>query len=176
MSHLVVLCACRAHQGCPHFVRCCAALTRAMRSPMSWASIGASAESAVLYLPLSITRSRSDASAAHDAATVSAGSRGPAARAAICGPAARGSVKCSRRMPRASRVTSRATSALSSALTVVTSAAVSVACRSRRISSASLSSRRRCSRSAARSAILWAEPYRDHGRASYVSQATAACT
>lgn len=35
MSHLVVLCACRAHQGFPPSRRRCAALTRAMRSRCS---------------------------------------------------------------------------------------------------------------------------------------------
>jgi len=41
MSHLVVLCSCRAHQGCPPFRRRCAALTRASRFRQT-ALIGAS--------------------------------------------------------------------------------------------------------------------------------------
>lgn len=118
--------------------------------PLSWATIGASEESAVCYSSASSARSKSDVSATHDAATTSAGSRTPAARTAICGPSARASVKCSRRMPRASRVTSRATSACRSPLSIAASAAVSVACSNRRMSRASLSSKRRCSGSAMR--------------------------
>jgi hypothetical protein len=75
-------------------------------------------------------------------------------RAAICEPAARGSVNWSLSTRSASRVISLATSAWRSRTTVAASTEVSVACSSRRMSRASLSSSRRCSRSETRSEIL----------------------
>jgi hypothetical protein len=67
--------------------------------------------------------------------------------AAICEPAARGCVNWSLSRRRASRVISLATSAWRSRTTVAASTEVSVACSSRRMSRASLSSSRRCSHS-----------------------------
>jgi len=89
-----------------------------------------------------------------DCAISSADISVPTARAAICEPAARGSVNWSFSTTSASRVTSLAKSTCRSCTRAAANTLVSVACSSRRMSRASLSSSRRCSRSDTRSAIL----------------------